>query len=253
MDASQKLQLAADRLGIRPEQIPQHLAMIMDGNGRWAKAKGLPRAEGHCEGAKAAENISLYCARLGMKSLTLYSFSIENWKRPEDEIEGLMSLYEEYLVSMRPMFRRENVRLIHLGRRQGLPHGVLAELDKTIELTQENDGMVFAFALNYGARAEIVDAVRSITQKCLAGDLAIEDIDEACIDQNLYTAIMPDPDLLIRTANEMRVSNFMLWQISYSEFYITDTYWPDFGHDDLDKAIVAYARRDRRYGALSKK
>jgi undecaprenyl diphosphate synthase len=253
MDMNDKRQQAANRLGIKLEQMPRHLAMIMDGNGRWAAAKGLPRADGHCEGAKAAENIALYCARLGIQSLTLYSFSVENWKRPQDEVEGLMSLYEEYLISMRPMFMRENVRLIHLGRRKGLPDGVLRELDRSMDMTRQNDGMIFAFALNYGGRAEIVDAVRMITQKCLDGRLDVEDIDEACIDQNLYTATMPDPDLLIRTANEFRVSNFMLWQISYSEFYVTDVYWPDFRDEDLDKAIATYAQRDRRYGALSQK
>jgi undecaprenyl diphosphate synthase len=251
MDTNLKLQQAANRLGIKLAQMPRHLAMIMDGNGRWATAKGLARAEGHCEGAKAAENIALYCARLGMQSLTLYSFSVENWKRPQDEVEGLMSLYEEYLMSMRPMFMRENVRLVHLGRRQGLPEGVINELDKTMDLTRDNDGMIFAFALNYGGRTEIVDAVRRITQKCLDEQLTVNDINETCISQHLYSATMPDPDLLIRTANELRVSNFMLWQISYSEFYVTDVYWPDFSKEDLDKAIVTYAQRDRRYGALS--
>jgi len=251
MDTNLKLQQAANRLGIKLAHMPRHLAMIMDGNGRWATAKGLARAEGHCEGAKAAENIALYCARLGMQSLTLYSFSVENWKRPQDEVEGLMSLYEEYLQTMRPMFMRENVRLVHLGRRQGLPEGVIKELDRTMDLTRDNDGMIFAFALNYGGRTEIVDAVRSIAQKCLAEQLSVEDINETCISQHLYSATMPDPDLLIRTANELRVSNFMLWQISYSEFYVTDVYWPDFSKEDLDKAIVTYAQRDRRYGALS--
>ena len=253
MDMNDKRRQAADRLGIKLEQMPSHLAMIMDGNGRWASAKGLPRAEGHCAGAKAAENIALYCARLGVKSLTLYSFSMENWKRPQDEVDSLMSLYEEYLMSMRPMLARNNVRLVHLGRKQGLPENVLRELNKTIDLTRENDGMIFAFALNYGGRAEIVDAVQRIARECLEGRLCVDDINEACLDQNLYSAGMPDPDLLIRTANEYRVSNFMLWQISYSEFYVTDVYWPDFGDEDLDKAIVTYAQRDRRYGALSQK
>jgi undecaprenyl diphosphate synthase len=182
MDMNDKCQQAVDRLEIKLEQMPRHLAMIMDGNGRWASAKGLSRAEGHCEGAKAAERIALYCARLGMQSLTLYSFSVENWKRPQDEVEALMALYEEYLMSMRPMFMRENVRLIHLGRRQGLPEGVLRELDSSISLTRENDGMIFAFALNYGGRSEIVDAVRVIAQQCLEGQLCVDEIDEACID-----------------------------------------------------------------------
>lgn len=252
METSSKLQQTADRLGLMMEQVPRHLAMIMDGNGRWAQAKGLPRTEGHCEGAKTAENIALYCARLGMESLSLYSFSVDNWKRPQEEIHVLMELYEKYLVRMRPMLMQENVRLVHLGRRVGLPKGVLKELDGTMNLTRDNTGMIFAFALNYGSRNEIMDAVKRIARKCVEGDLSVEDIDEACISRHLYTAIMPDPDLLIRTANELRVSNFLLWQISYSEFYVTETYWPDFNETELDKAILAYARRDRRFGALSK-
>jgi len=241
----------AERLNIPLEKIPRSLAIIMDGNGRWAQARSLLRAEGHCEGAKTAERIALTCARLGIESLTLYSFSIENWKRPADEVKALMSLYEEYLVSMRPMLARENVRLIHLGRTAHLPASVCTELQKTMAETAENDGMVFGFALNYGGRSEIVDATRAIAQKCLRGELAIEDINPECISRHLYTAAIPDPDLVIRTANELRISNFLLWQISYSEFYVAKTYWPDFSDEDLDQAILAYARRDRRYGDLT--
>lgn len=252
METQSKIHQTAERLGLTVEQVPRHLAMIMDGNGRWAQAKGLARTEGHCEGAKTAENIALYCARLGMESLSLYSFSVENWKRPKEEINVLMELYEQYLVRMRPMLMRENVRLVHLGRREGLPQNVLRELDGTMHLTCHNTGMIFAFALNYGSRNEIVDAVRHIARKCMDGELSVEEVDETCISNHLYTAIMPDPDLLIRTANELRVSNFLLWQISYSEFYVTETYWPDFNETELDKAILAYAQRERRFGALSK-
>jgi undecaprenyl diphosphate synthase len=241
----------AERLDIPLEKIPRSLAIIMDGNGRWAQERSLSRAEGHIEGAKTAEKIALTCARLGIESLTLYSFSIENWKRPADEVKALMSLYEEYLISMRPMLARENVRLIHLGRTAQLPASVCAELQKTMTETAKNHGMVFGFALNYGGRSEIVDATRAIAQKCLRGELSIKDIDSACISQHLYTATISDPDLVIRTANELRISNFLLWQISYSEFYVAKTYWPDFSDEDLDQAILAYARRDRRYGDLT--
>jgi len=241
----------AERLNIPLEKMPRSVAIIMDGNGRWAQERSLSRADGHCEGAKTAEKIALTCARLGFESLTLYSFSIENWKRPADEIKALMGLYEEYLISMRPMLARENVRLIHLGRTAQLPASVRTELKQTMAETAENDGMVFGFALNYGGRSEIVDATRAIAQKCMHGELSIQDIDPACISQHLYTAAIPDPDLVIRTANELRISNFLLWQISYSEFYVAKTFWPDFSDADLDQAILAYAGRDRRYGDLT--
>ena len=162
-----------------------------------------------------------------------------------------MGLYEEYLISMRPMLAQENVRLIHLGRTTQLPVSVCAELSQTISETQNNTGMVLALALNYGGRSEIVDAAQAIAQQCVSGELAVQDIDADCISQHLYTAAIPDPDLVIRTANEMRISNFLLWQISYSEFYVAKAYWPEFGDADLDQAILAYARRDRRYGALT--
>lgn len=241
----------ATRLNIPLEKMPRSLAIIMDGNGRWAQARSLSRAEGHVEGAKTAEKISLTCARLGIESLILYSFSMENWKRPADEVNALMGLYEEYLIRMRPMLARENVRLIHLGRETQLPASVRAELKQTMAETAKNDGMVFGFALNYGGRSEIVDATRAIAQKCMQGKLALDDIDADCLSQHLYTALIADPDLVIRTANELRISNFLLWQISYSEFYVADTFWPDFSDADLDQAILAYAKRDRRYGDLT--
>jgi undecaprenyl diphosphate synthase len=245
-----KLAQTAGRLGIKPEDMPRHIAIIMDGNGRWAKKQGLPRHEGHRQGGKTAEKISQCCVDFGIESLTLYSFSIENWKRPKEEVDALMHLYAEYLTKMRPTLMEDNVRLIHLGRIAPLPDVVKTALVETIEETCANTGMVFALALNYGGRAEIIDATKEIARRHKAGELAMDDIDEQCISRHLYTAGLPDPDLLIRTANEMRVSNFLLWQISYSEFYVTETLWPDFGEADLEKAILAYAKRTRRFGSV---
>jgi undecaprenyl diphosphate synthase len=243
-----KLEQTAARLGIKPEDVPRNIAIIMDGNGRWAKQKGLPRPEGHRQGGKTAEKISQSCVDFGIESLTLYSFSMENWKRPREEVDALMNLYAEYLTKMRPTLMEDNVRLIHLGRIAPLPSVVKSALLGTIEITAANTGMVFALALNYSGRAEIVDATREIARRHKAGELSLEDIDEQCISRHLYTPDLPDPDLLIRTASEMRVSNFLLWQISYSEFYVTDTLWPDFEEPDLEKAILAYAKRTRRFG-----
>jgi len=246
-----KLLQTAHRLGISPEDMPRHIAIIMDGNGRWAKMRGLPRHEGHRQGAKTAEKISQCCVDFGIEVLTLYSFSMENWKRPKDEVDALMHLYAEYLVKMRPKLMEDNVKLIHLGRKSALPKLVKKALDETIEKTSANTGMVFALALNYGGRAEIIDAVKEIACLHKSGELPLDKIDEQCISSHLYTAGLGDPDLLIRTANEMRVSNFLLWQISYSEFYVTDTLWPDFDKPDLEKAILAYSQRTRRFGSVA--
>jgi len=245
-----KLKKTAQRLGIPLEQIPRHIAIIMDGNGRWAQRNGLPRVEGHRQGAKTAEKIARYCAEFGIQSLTLYSFSMENWKRPKAEVDALMQLYSRYLVQIRPNLMANNVKLIHLGRLAGLPDTVKTELLETVQLTANNTGMVLALALNYGGRAEIVDATRKIAQEYKLGHLRLEDIDQDCISRHLYSAGLCDPDLLIRTANEMRISNFLLWQISYSEFYVTKTLWPDFNKACLEKAIFAYAKRDRRFGGI---
>mgnify|MGYP001572060825 CR=1 FL=1 len=245
-----KLIQTANRLGIKPEEMPRSIAVIMDGNGRWAKKRGLLRPEGHSKGAITAEKISHLCVQFGIEALTLYSFSIENWKRPMEEVSALMSLYAEYLVKMRPKLMEDNAKLVHLGRIAQLPAEVKQELLKTMELTSKNTGMVFALALNYGGRAEIIDATKEIARRHKAGELSLDDIDEQCISSHLYTAGIPDPDLLIRTASELRVSNFLLWQISYSEFYVTETLWPDFEQPDLEKAILAYAKRTRRFGAV---
>jgi len=268
----EKLKETAKRLGLTSKQMPRHIAIIMDGNGRWAKLRALPRVEGHRQGAKTAEKIAQHCVDFGIKSLILYSFSMENWKRPKAEVSALMDLYTQYLIEIRPKLMKGNVRLVHLGRLEGLPTAVAAELLKTVEKTSANDGMILGLALNYGGRAEIVDAARKIAQEYKAGQLRLEDIDERLFARHLYTAQiriqnteyriqnscppssvlrpLAEPDLLIRTANEMRVSNFLLWQISYSEFYVTKTLWPDFKKANLEKAILAYSKRDRRFGGL---
>ena len=246
----QKLAETATRLGLEPEQLPRNIAIIMDGNGRWAQKQTLPRYEGHRQGAKTAEKIAQYCVDFGIQSLTLYSFSMENWKRPRVEVNGLMHLYAEYLVGIRPSLMKNNVKLIHLGRMAGLPQTVSHALTETMELTQNNTGMTLALALNYSGRAELVDAMQAIAQACQEGRLRPQEIDEKCISRHLYTAAIADPDLLIRTASELRVSNFLLWQISYSEFYVTETLWPDFTKESLERAILAYVHRDRRFGAV---
>ena len=246
----QKQKKTAKRLGLKPTQIPRNIAIIMDGNGRWAQRKSLPRVMGHRAGAKIIERIALFCVDLGIESLTLYSFSMENWKRPKSEINALMHIHSEYLVGIRPTLMNNNVKLIHLGRKKGLPEKVLKDLDETMAETANNSGMTLALALNYGGRAEIIDVTKKIAQEYKKGKLRLKDIDEQCISQNLYANKLADPDLLIRTANEMRISNFLLWQISYSEFYVTKTLWPNFKKTSLEKAIMAYASRTRRFGTI---
>lgn len=239
-------------VGVPDERFPHHVAIIMDGNGRWASRRGLPRPAGHAEGAKVVRKIITQSARLGLEALTLYSFSIENWSRPHDEVNALMGLYAEYLVRERPTLMAHNVRLRHLGRRDGLPESVLTELDRSVEVSRGNTGMWLNLALNYGGRAELTAAVRTIAARAAEGKIAPGQIDERVISDALDTAGLPDPDLLIRTAGEMRVSNFLLWQVSYAEFYVTDTLWPDFDEEDFGLAIRAFAERHRRFGGLEK-
>jgi undecaprenyl diphosphate synthase len=250
---SQKLQAAAARFGIEPQQMPRHIAIIMDGNGRWATKRDLPRFEGHRQGGMTVERIVQYCLELGVECLTLYSFSLQNWKRPKEEIDFLMWLYTQYLVKIRPMLMDNNVRLVHLGLANQLPESVQTALSETVAMTAANTGMVLALALNYGSRTEIVEAVRKIAKKCAAGELSPHDIDEECVSGHLDTAGLPDPDLVIRTSSELRISNFLLWQISYSEFYVTETLWPDFDKADIDKAVAAYTGRSRRFGDVAPK
>ena len=239
-----------ETLGLEPEQLPRHIAIIMDGNGRWAQSRDLPRTRGHQEGAETVRTIVTESAKLGIEALTLYSFSRENWRRPQEEIDFLMELYARYLVIQRDMIMDNNVRLIHLGRRDRLPENVLTEMDTTVEMSRSNSGLKLCLALNYGARTEIADAARAIAEAALAGDLKPDDIDEQCVDDHLYTAGLPEPDLLIRTGGEQRVSNFLLWQISYAEIQVVDACWPDFGVEHLHAAIKDFARRDRRFGAV---
>jgi undecaprenyl diphosphate synthase len=245
----------AELLDIPDERIPRHIAVIMDGNGRWAVRRGLERVTGHREGAKTVRNVVTECARLhkhhgGPDYLTLYSFSLENWKRPADEVGALMEMYIEYLRRERCTMMENNIRFRQIGRLDNLPDPVLDEVNITLEQTRHNTGLTLVLALNYSSRAEITDAVRTIASKVRSGQLPPDDIDEQTISQHLYTADIPDPDLLIRTAGEMRVSNYLLWQISYAELYVSDVLWPDFGIEDLHAAIRAFASRNRRFGAL---
>lgn len=237
-----------EALGLEPEQLPRHIAIIMDGNGRWARKRGWPRIRGHNEGARTVRTIVTHCARLGIDALTLYCFSTENWKRPREEVEFLMELYVKYLVSERSTIMDNDVRFIHVGRREGLPPGVLSEMDQTAALSRDNRGLKLCLALNYGSRDEMVDAVRAIAADVQAGRISPEDVDADMISGSLYTAGLPDPDLLIRTANERRVSNFMLWQISYAEIHVSQVHWPDFNVEHLNTAIRDFASRERRFG-----
>ena len=230
--------------------MPRHIAIIMDGNGRWAKQRGLPRINGHEQGAKTVRTVVTHCARLGIEVLTLYSFSTENWGRPKDEIDFLMDLYVRHLIAERDTIMNNNVRFRHLGRRDGLPDSVLAEMDKSVAMSRENTGLTLCLALNYGSRDELTDAVRGIVSDVQAGKLAPSDIDASLISRYLYTGDLPDPDLLIRTANERRVSNFLLWQISYAEIHVCQTLWPDFSEQDLNAAIKDFASRERRFGGV---
>jgi undecaprenyl diphosphate synthase len=236
---------------VPPEKRPQHVAVIMDGNGRWARRQGLPRIEGHRRGVASVRAITEECARLKLKQLTLYCLSSENWKRPQPELDFLMHLLEQYLVEERATLLREKIRLTVIGRREGIPASVQAEMDRTIAMTAEHDGLNLCLAINYGARGEIVDAVRRIADEVRAGSLVPQSLDEATIEARLYTAGMPDPDLLIRTAGEMRFSNYLLWQISYAEFWVTETCWPEFRESELHAAIRDFANRNRKFGGLN--
>ncbi len=233
-------------------QFPRHIAIIMDGNGRWAQSRGLPRIEGHRRGVTSVRRITEECVRRGVEQLTLYCLSSENWRRPQPELTFLMCLLEQYLVEERDLLMEQRVRLSMIGRREGLPADTLAALDRTAELTAGNDGMRLCLAINYGARAEIVEAARRLARAARDGTLDPELIDEERFAAQLDTAGSTDPDLLIRTAGEMRVSNFLLWQISYAELWVTDALWPDFDEVRLDAALAAYASRERRFGGLGK-
>lgn len=230
------------------DRLPQHIAVIMDGNGRWAKKRHLPRIAGHRAGIRAVRQAVEACARLGVSFLTLYAFSIENWKRPHTEIKLLMDLLREYLRKEIPELNKQKIRLGVIGRTSELPLAVRRDLQNALEKTRHNTGMRLTIALNYGGRAELVDAVREMAHQLKRnGSVAV---DEKTFSRHLYTRGLPDPDLLIRTSGELRLSNFLLWQVAYSEIWVTDTYWPDFTQRDLFQAIIDYQKRERRYGGL---
>jgi undecaprenyl diphosphate synthase len=236
--------------GLDPERLPRHIAIIMDGNGRWAQRRGLPRIEGHQRGVASVRATIEECCRLGIGQLTLYCLSVENWKRPKDELDFLMALLVQYLLAERAEIMEQNIRFTTIGRRSELPADVLAEMDENIRMSRGNSGMTLCLAINYGGRTELVDAVRQLAQQARAGSLAPETIDEETIDAALYTAGMPEPDLLIRTAGEMRISNFLLWQISYAELWVTEKCWPDFDKGTLHQSLHDFAARERRFGGL---
>ena len=229
---------------------PRHVAIIMDGNGRWAQRRHLPRIEGHRRGVASVRRTVEEAARLHLEQLTLYCLSSENWKRPQRELDFLMHLLEQYMIEERATIMQQNIVVRVIGRRDGIPAATLAEMDKTVELSAANSGTRLCLAINYGGRGEIVDAVRRIVEEVKGGSLDSAAIDEQTIDQRLYSAGMPDPDLLIRTAGEMRISNFLLWQISYAELWVTEKCWPEFEIADLQQAIRDFAARDRRFGGL---
>lgn len=237
-------------LGLHPDRLPRHVAIIMDGNGRWARSRGLPRVEGHRRGVGSVRKVVEECARLRLEQLTLYCFSSENWKRPPLELDLLMSLLQTYVVAERNEIMRQNIRFSTIGRTDRLSRKIFGEVRKTIDLSRTNTGMRLCLALDYGGRAEIVEAVRAMARAAAAGDLAPDAIDEQTVSQHLYTAGMCDPDLVIRTAGEMRISNFLLWQISYAELWVTETLWPDFQEQELFAALQDYAARERRFGGL---
>ncbi len=233
------------------QRLPQHIAVIMDGNGRWAQRRHLPRIAGHRAGVQSARTVIETCARLNIPALTLYAFSMENWRRPKAEIDFLMRLLREYLRKELPVIHRNNIRLLVIGRPDHLPEAVRTDVERAMKQTAGNSGMQLAVALNYGGRAELVDAFNRILDRVRNNGLANAHIDEEMISQHLYTAGLPDPDLLIRTSGEMRVSNFLLWQIAYAEIYVTETLWPDFTRAQLFEALLDFQKRERRYGGLA--
>ncbi len=241
----------AEALEVPREARPKHIAIIMDGNGRWAQRQGLPRIEGHRRGVASVRRTTEECSRLDIEQLTLYCLSSENWKRPQRELDFLMHLLEQYMIEERSTIMEQNIRVSVIGRRREMPEAVQREMQKTIDMSATNSGLRLCLAINYGSRLELVDAVRGIAAEVKSGQLDPADIDEQTVAEHLYTAGMADPDLLIRTAGEMRVSNFLLWQISYSEIWVTDHCWPEFRESDLHQAIRDFAARDRRFGGLS--
>lgn len=250
---SVELEKLKEQILARPEQMPRHIAIIMDGNGRWAAQRNEPRTEGHKAGVEAVKAVVKAAAELNIEYLTLYTFSVENWKRPEAEVAALMELLFKTTLSEMKELLESDIKLITTGRINGLPLGQRHILEKAIALTRNNKGLTLNLALNYGGRTEILDAVKAIANSIKGGLFDLKDIDEQLFSEFLYTADIPDPDLMIRTSGEWRISNFLLWQTSYTELYIIDTLWPDFGRHELFKAVLDYQGRERRFGRLAEK
>jgi len=234
----------------KEKDIPRHIAIIMDGNGRWAQARKLPRVLGHREGAFRVKDIVNACNDLGVGFLTLYAFSTENWSRPKSEVDMLMRYFEDFLSREMDRMHKDNIRFKVIGRREPLPQRVLAQMRKAVEKTRDNTGLTLVLALNYGSRQEIVDGIKKFAELVKKGKAGLEDIGEDNFREYLYTAGIPDPDLLIRTSGEVRLSNFLLWQLSYAEMYFTKKFWPDFRKKDLEEAIEEYRKRHRKFGAI---
>ena len=234
---------------VLPDKLPDHVGFIMDGNGRWAKKRGLPRSFGHREGAKQFKKIVRYCKDIGLKNISFYAFSTENWQRPAEEVNTIMELFRDYIVDVRN-FLSENTRMIFLGDKSAFDEDLQEKMIKLEEDTAKYDEMTLMMAVNYGGRDEITHAARILAEKAAKGEIKPEDITEQSISDNLYTAGYPDVDLLIRPSGEQRISNYLIWQCAYAEFYYTNVLWPDFTPDELDKALAEYARRNRRFGGV---
>lgn len=231
-------------------RLPQHIAIIMDGNGRWAKSKGLPRKEGHKAGAEALRSIAAYCSEIGIKVLTVYAFSTENWKRPQDEVDALMELLRQYLEQADEFLNGKNNRIRVIGTPDGLSPNLLQQIRALEKRTANNTGMILNIALNYGGREELTHAARQIASDCVAGKISVESVDAQTLKEYLYTAPLPDPDLMIRPSGELRLSNFLLWQCAYSEFWFSHINWPDFTPKHLRLALHDYQQRSRRFGGV---
>lgn len=232
------------------DNIPTHIGIIMDGNGRWAKRRGLPRSAGHAAGAKTLDHITRCAEKLGVKYVTVYAFSTENWKRPKDEVESLMKLMISYLDDYKRVLGGENIRIRIIGKRDELSDEINKKIDIVEENTKDNDKITLVIAVNYGGREELVNATKKICSDAIQGKISVDDISEDMINDNLYTSFMPDPDLIIRPSGELRLSNFLMWQSAYSEFWFSDICWPDFTEKDLHRAIIDYQNRNRRFGGV---
>ena len=235
---------------INLDKVPNHIAIIMDGNGRWAKSRFMPRTYGHKVGVETIRKVVKECSRLGVRYLTLYAFSTENWKRPKDEVSALMGLLVKYLRNELEELHKNNVKILTIGDISKLPQACIEELDHAKEKTKDNTGLVMSLALNYGGRNDLVNAVKKISQEVVDGKISVDDIGDDLISSHLSTKESPDPDLVVRTSGEQRLSNFLLWELAYSEFYFADIHWPDFDEKELQKAIFAYQSRDRRFGGI---